>query len=375
MAIEKLNIVKNAGDVLRASEVMSIVNKVNEMADWINQYEVENPDITSIVNALIVGVASNYTYTGEPIIPCFEVIVGGKVLKHEIDYYYDISNNDGIGTGTISIHGIGKYTGDAEKTFGIDGVKYQVAFISEHGGASKTKISVVTTSNLPIISDPDYDLEGWYYDAEFSRKVLIGDLLEADTTMFAKWVAKTFNVTYNLNGKGEGTIEQPTSKMNKLPELPIPTEQGYKCVGWFYANGTEAKEGDVLTKDVVLKAKWIGTDVVAVINGNQLAYEYDDENCELFVNNTKYIGAIALEGTNTYNYELKYNNNKVNDDITIKTTYDADEDKLSWESTRGNVVAMLNGETVQSGISAATAKGKTLTLRDSNQTTIVNVID
>lgn len=304
--MDKLNIVKQAGEKLSATEVNMIASRVDALIDWVNEWTSQHPNAKDISGGLVVGLLSSYTYVNEPIVPNVELYVYGQKLVKGVDYVVKLYNNDGIGTGTMVLEGVGEYTGSINETFGIDGVKYVVTFVTQYGGASKTKISVVTASNLPALTDDNYELEGWYYDAEFNKKVNVGDLLESDTTMFAKWKAKTFSLTYNTNGIGE--VVQPTTRFGTLPTLPQPTAEGYYFAGWYFADGSEAKAGMAIYADTILMAKWIDVSVKISINDNSISYNKStaDENVKLYVNNTEYSQPLTFDGPKTFDFALKY---------------------------------------------------------------------
>ena len=58
-------------------------------------------------------------YTGQPIKPTPKVYLNGVVLKKGVDYKLSYKNNVKKGTATITIKGIGNFTGKAEATFKI----------------------------------------------------------------------------------------------------------------------------------------------------------------------------------------------------------------------------------------------------------------
>lgn len=80
--------------------------------------------ITKVVTALdastkVSGVEAGYTYTGSAITPQVSVVHGGKTLTKGTDYTVTYAKNTAVGTATITIKGIGSYSGTVTKTFKI----------------------------------------------------------------------------------------------------------------------------------------------------------------------------------------------------------------------------------------------------------------
>ena len=72
-------------------------------------------------DAEISGVEPSYTYTGKAIEPAVKVTINGgnETLKESTDYTVEYSGNDKPGTATVTIKGIGNYTGEVKLTFEI----------------------------------------------------------------------------------------------------------------------------------------------------------------------------------------------------------------------------------------------------------------
>ena len=61
------------------------------------------------------------------------------------------------------------------------------------------------TSSVPLPEDPEapegYHFVGWYYDEAFTNPYKEGDVITADTNLYAKFEKDTYKVTYVVNGK------------------------------------------------------------------------------------------------------------------------------------------------------------------------------
>lgn len=67
----------------------------------------------------VKGLASAYTYTGKAITPSVLVEDHGKILSKGTDYQISYSSNTNVGTATVIVTGIGKYSGTANANFKI----------------------------------------------------------------------------------------------------------------------------------------------------------------------------------------------------------------------------------------------------------------
>ena len=61
-----------------------------------------------------------FPYDGNAVEPKVTVIVDGSTLEKDKDYTVSYSNNKEVGTGTVTVTGIGNYTGTVDKTFKIE---------------------------------------------------------------------------------------------------------------------------------------------------------------------------------------------------------------------------------------------------------------
>ena len=100
-------------------------------------HEKPTPEPVSIAGCKISGVKAQ-TYTGSAIKPKPVVTLDGKELTRNVDYKVSYSNNKKIGTATMTVKGIGDYTGSAKKTFKINPKKVKLSGLK----AGKKKLTV-----------------------------------------------------------------------------------------------------------------------------------------------------------------------------------------------------------------------------------------
>ena len=68
----------------------------------------------------ITGYASSYTYTGYAITPDVVVTMDGRVLNRGTDYIVNYSNNTNVGTATMTVTGIGSFSGTKTINYTIE---------------------------------------------------------------------------------------------------------------------------------------------------------------------------------------------------------------------------------------------------------------
>ncbi len=138
---------------------------------------------TTTTNSLYYNISSssvshvgNKYYTGSAVEPEVNLNVKGTGLQQGRDYIVTYSNNTNVGTGTVTIYGIGRYTGTITTTFNI--VK------DEFNGSGTYEIqSAVNTNKV-------FDI----YDGSHSGNVRV-QVYDRNSSM-----AQQFNIYKNQNG-------------------------------------------------------------------------------------------------------------------------------------------------------------------------------
>ncbi|MCC8105568.1 MAG: leucine-rich repeat protein, partial [Clostridiales bacterium] len=99
----------------------------------------------SVSGATVTLSATSYTYDGTAKMPTVTVEVDGKTL--EKDYTVEYSDNTSAGTATVTITGIGNYTGTVKKTFTINAASVSGATIT----LSATSYTYDGTAKKPTV--------------------------------------------------------------------------------------------------------------------------------------------------------------------------------------------------------------------------------
>lgn len=151
-------------------------------------------------------------------------------------------------------------TGDVTLTAKWDINQYTVKFVSDHGSFKDQTIKhggTITTDNLTIPEVEGYTFDGWYTDATYTTKFDFTQPITSNTTVYAKWTAKDYEVSFvTEHGKAPASQNVPYNGTADDPgEL---TAEGYTFIGW-YTDDTYDTEFDFstpITGDTKVYAKW-----------------------------------------------------------------------------------------------------------------------
>ncbi len=127
-------------------------------------------------------------------------------------------------------------------------VNYTVTYSADGATLEPSTTLNGTVAKKP--TDPSkagYYFVGWYKDAEFKETYSFeSDVITKDTTLYGRFLEyfnPEFNVNLDLNYENAPEMEAVSTVQNKLEyNLPTPTREGYKFIGWWTsAYGTAEK--------------------------------------------------------------------------------------------------------------------------------------
>ena len=146
---------------------------------------------------------------------------------------------------------------------------YSVAFEANGGSAVESLSGVTEVAEAPSSVRTGYTLEGWYLASDLSGEAVTFPLtVTADTTLYAKWSANTYTVSFDYTtadgGIGESSIEVAFG--SALGTLPAPTMTGNTFAGWY--------DGDTLyTADSLMPAGDLELSAVFAANTYRLTFD------------------------------------------------------------------------------------------------------
>ena len=148
---------------------------------------------------------------------------------------------------------------------GEDGVTVSVTYSLGGGTLSGSAPESFEKGDAPDFSKivpkrENYDFVGWYTDISCTAKFRESDIKGDHVTLYAKWSAHRYKITYELNG---GMGDELPTEYNYGTSIRIsvlqPKRENYTFDGWY----TDAEFKTLKTKisptdvgDITLYAKW-----------------------------------------------------------------------------------------------------------------------
>lgn len=193
--------------------------------------------------------------------------LGGTAVSAATTYHHRDEGNDQ----TVTLGGtdyVFHLTGEADFEGEAPPVAqtYTVTFDSQGGSAVSAQTDVAENAILNEPTAPSktgYDFAGWYSSVELTGEAWdfeTDKMPGNDLTLYAKWIIKTYTVTFDSNGGSE--VAATSADFGALLDNPgDPSQADFNFVGW-YANaeltGTawDFASDTMPASDLTLYAKW-----------------------------------------------------------------------------------------------------------------------
>ena len=186
---------------------------------------------------------------------------------------------------TLSLNAYAKWTA-VDYTFTYDGNNSDGGTVPTETSKQITQTATVK-ANTGSLTRAGYTFVGWNTQSNGSGdNYLSGSLFtvqSSNVTLYAKWSANSYTITYNLNG-GSGSAQRSSSNVSTdtyttggssvaLPGVGTLTRSGYTFDGWNTSaagSGTNRAAGDTYTtvSDVIFYAKWNAVTYTITYAGN-----------------------------------------------------------------------------------------------------------
>mgnify|MGYP002562576102 CR=1 FL=1 len=138
--------------------------------------------------------------------------------------------------------------------------QYTVKFVSDHGSFADQTIEhgkPIDTDKLtpPIVEGFTFD--GWYADKAHETKFDFTKPITSNTTVYAKWTAKDYEVSF-VTEHGKTPTSQNVPYNETADDPGKLTEEGYTFIGWYAdeAHKTNFDFSTPITSDTKVYAKW-----------------------------------------------------------------------------------------------------------------------
>ena len=224
-------------------------NVLNLVAKWdINKYTVQfvsehgSFEDQTIEHGKPIG-------TGKPTIP--------EVEGYTFDGWYADENR------TIEFNFNTPITGNTKVYAKWTANDYYVSFFTEHGDPPTSQnVKYNGTANDPgTLTVEGYTFDGWYTDDNYSKKFDFTKPITSNTTVYAKWTAKDYEVSF-VTEHGNAPTSQNVPYNEPAKDPGTLTEEGYTFDGWYAdeAHNTKFDFTQPIKRNTTVYAKWTAKD-------------------------------------------------------------------------------------------------------------------
>lgn len=218
-------------------------------------------------------------------------VLENNLICAKLEATFDPNNGENISTQTIDRGGkftapappskenhtfAGWYNGDEKFDFGADTTnapnvlnlvakweksKYTVKFVSDYGSFKDQTIEYgkpIDTDKLTIPTVEGYTFDGWYTtDDTDSTEFDFTQPIKSNTTVYAKWTAKNYEVSF-ITEHGKTPTSQNVPYNGTADDPGTLTAEGYTFIGWYTDkdHNTKFDFSTPITGDTKVYAKW-----------------------------------------------------------------------------------------------------------------------
>ena len=154
-------------------------------------------------------------------------------------------------------------TGDTKVYAKWTAKDYEVSFVTEHGDPPTSQnVKYNGTAKDPgKLTEEGYTFDGWYADDNYSTEFDFTKPITSNTTVYAKWTAKDYEVSF-ITEHGKTPTSQNVKYNGTATNPGELTAEGYTFDGWYAdaAHTTEFKFSTPITGDTKVYAKWTAKD-------------------------------------------------------------------------------------------------------------------
>lgn len=203
-------------------------------------------------------------------------------------YVYAINIGSGenplIGSGTVNI------SNPYSVTYKSDNSQTQIDKQEKYSA-----FDLILSSTQPTRTG--YTFKNWNTSADGSGKSYAPGATyseNANLTLCAQWTPNTYKVNFNANGGSVSSNTKNVTYNSAYGDLPTPTRNGYKFIGWFtsQSGGTKITKSTTVTttSNLTLYAQWETTKIYtkSTVSKNNNTYTvktniYNTTSCEIIV--------------------------------------------------------------------------------------------
>lgn len=300
----------------------------------------------------------------------------------------DVASNLPAGEYEWSIQAIGDGNNycDGDVVNGTNFYIYSITYNTNGGNTIAATSGTTLPDPLPTPTREHYNFEGWYTNSELTIAATAGAAITQNTTLYAKWTAKTYTITFNA-GTGECGTES-VSTTNAIG-VTLPTAS-HTCTDWTFAGWwtgsvaeTTTSPGELLTagsnykpaSDCTLYAVYSYTETGG---GGSVTFDFSNiATANSWTNGTAYttvtispITLNAIGGGNNGKYYTSNTSWRMYDDGSLQISTDIG--KITSVSSTPDKTFTINDEGTATLSFTATTEFKSITVSYSSTTTTYN---
>lgn len=173
------------------------------------------------------------------------------------------------------------------------------------GKVSKTVLYGESCGALPVPKRSGYVFMGWYTRKNGGRQYTSTTKMEIDSnvTLYARWEAQQYTVTFDVNGGGAATMTSKSVKSGKcIGALPKTVKDGYSFEGWYTSRSGGSKVSTLykVYDNVTFYAHWkeitrkVEVSIALSSVSGTVGYEMQ------YAQSSGFGGAVTLSDTVTY---------------------------------------------------------------------------
>lgn len=205
---------------------------------------------------------ATFTADGTTLAPAQTIDRGGKFTKpaapskenHTFAGWYNGDEKFDFDADTTNAPNVLKLVAKWEKS------KYTVQFVSDHGSFADQTVEhgkPIDTGKLTIPKAEGYTFDGWYADDIYSTEFDFTQPITSNTTVYAKWTAKDYEVRF-ITEHGKTPTSQNVKYNGTANDPGTLSAEGYTFIGWYtdHTCTTEFNFSTPITGDTKVYAKW-----------------------------------------------------------------------------------------------------------------------
>ena len=199
----------------------------------------------SIADSTVAGITDR-TYTGTEQTQTLTVMIGNTALSAGTDYELAYTDNTDAGTATITITGVGNYSGMVTRTFAINAVSIENAVVTgitdrTYTGTKQTQTPTVMIGNTALSAGTDYELS--YID---NTNAGTATITITGIGNYTGTITKTFTI---LPGKTSRGDMFNLANNVKVTWKEVPGAKYYKVYREGITDSSETRQDPVIVTD------------------------------------------------------------------------------------------------------------------------------